>query len=69
MNFKSNLLAAKQGGEKGFASLFNIYKRKIKYFSYFDGKYNEDLESDLYVTFLRCIHVFDIDYISKHNDQ
>jgi len=62
LKFKNTLLAAKQGDEDEFAALFARYKRKIKYFSYFDDKYDEDLESELYITFLRCIRTFNIDY-------
>ena len=65
LDFKNILLSAKQGNENEFSSLLNTYRWKIKRFSYFDGKYDEDLESELYLTFLRCIRVFDVEYKPK----
>jgi len=66
VNFKDKILAAKQGKELDFAAFLDRYRRKIKYFSYFDGKYDEDLESELYITFLNCIRTFDVEYNSKN---
>ena len=66
MNFKNTLLAAKQGGEDEFTALFNKYQRKIKYFSYFDSKYDEDLKNELHITFLRCVRTFNIDYVPNN---
>ena len=61
MSFKSKLLAAKQDND-GFAALFHTYRQKIKHFSYFDGEYNEDLESEMCETFFRCVRTFKVDY-------
>ena len=65
MDFKNKILAAKQGEDIDFTALLDRYRRKIKYFSYFDGKYDEDLESELYVTFLNCVRAFDVEYNNR----
>jgi len=46
---------------KNVFNLFARYQRKIKYFSYFNDKYDEDLENEFLVTFLQCIRTFNID--------
>jgi hypothetical protein len=62
MSFEETLLNAKQGDDNEFNFLLSTYRRKIRYFSYFNGKYDDELEGEMLVTFLRCIKTFRIDY-------
>lgn len=58
MEFKAILLQAKAGDEEAMRELLKLYQPQLRRYSFYMGRFDEDLYQELCITLLQCVKKF-----------